>query len=400
MDNQENMQAASAHGADGDASIRPFRIAIPQADLDDLHDRLARTRWPDELSNVGWSRGVPLGYLNRLAEYWRTGYNWRAWEAKLNAFPQFTTTIDGQTIHFLHVRSPEPNALPLIISHGYPGSIAEFLNIIGPLTNPQAYGGDPADAFHVVAPSLPGFGFSTPVRDTGWEIGRTTAAFAALMSRLGYDRYGAQGGDIGAGVAGRLGGTEPEHVVGVHTNSDPGAMAAAGEYLPIPAHLTEAEKQRLDEQRRAWAEEKGYLALQQTKPQTLAYALTDSPAGQLAWIVEKFKAWTDEAAELPEDAVDRDQLLTNISVYWFTRSGASAARFLYETAHSSMGWFTPSNVPQGWAVFGANDLVRRVLDPEHKIAHWSEFTRGRHFAAMEQPDLLVGDVRTFFRQLR
>ena len=387
-------------GDRSDTTIHPFHVEIPQADLDDLHERLAHTRWPDELPGVGWSRGVPLGYLKELAEYWRTGYDWRAWEATLNAYPQFTTEIDGQNIHFLHARSPEPDALPLVIVHGYPGSIVEFLKIIGPLTDPRAYGGDPADAFHVVAPSLPGFGFSTPVREPGWDIGRTTAAFAELMRRLGYDRYGAQGGDVGAGVVGRLAGTEPSHVIGVHTNSDPGAMAATTEYMPMPTDLTEAEKKRLEEMRRSWGEGKGYLVLQQTRPQTLAYAITDSPAGQLAWIAEKFKEWTDAAAELPEDAVDRDQLLANISIYWFTRTGASAARLLYETAHSTLGWITPSNVPKGWAVFGANELVRRVMDPEHKIAHWSEFDHGGHFAAMEAPDLLVGDIRTFFRGLR
>jgi pimeloyl-ACP methyl ester carboxylesterase len=382
------------------AQIRPFHIEIPQADLDDLRDRLARTRWPDELPGVGWSRGVPLGYMKQLAEYWRSGYDWRRQEAQLNRFPQFTTTIDGQNIHFLHVRSPEPDALPLIIAHGYPGSIVEFMNIIGPLTDPRAHGGDPADAFHVVAPSLPGFGFSTPVREAGWEIGRTTRAFAELMGRLGYDRYGAQGGDIGAGVTGRLAATQPDHVVGLHTNTDAGALNLVGEYLPMPDHLTDADRAEVEERRSRWAEEKGYLVIQSTKPQTLAYALTDSPAGQLAWIVEKFKTWTDRAAGLPEDAVDRDQLLANISVYWFTGTGTSAAGFIYEANHSGLDWVAPSTVPQGQAVFGSEPLVRRVLDPDHKTAHWSDFEQGGHFPAMEAPELLVADVREFFRTLR
>jgi pimeloyl-ACP methyl ester carboxylesterase len=335
-----------------------------------------------------------------LAEYWRSGYDWRVQEAKLNEFPQFTTTIDGQNIHFLHVRSPEANALPLIIAHGYPGSIVEFMNIVGPLTDPRAHGGDPADAFHVVAPSLPGFGFSTPVREAGWEIGRTTRAFVDLMGRLGYDRYGAQGGDIGAGVTGRLAATQPDHVVGLHTNTDSGALNLVGEYLPMPDHLTDADRAEVEKRRGRWAEEKGYLVLQSTRPQTLAYALTDSPAGQLAWIAEKFKTWTNKKAELPEDAVDRDQLLTNISVYWFTGTGASAARFIYESFHSGLDWVAPSTVPQGQAVFASEPLVRRVLDPEHKTAHWSEFEQGGHFAAMEAPELLVADLRKFFRALR
>jgi epoxide hydrolase len=385
---------------DTSTQIRPFRIEIPRADLDDLRYRLARTRWPDELPGVGWSRGVPLGYIQRLAEYWRNGYDWRRQEAKLNQFPQFTTTIDGQNIHFLHVRSPEPDALPLIIAHGYPGSIVEFMEIVGPLTDPRAHGGDPADAFHVVAPSLPGFGFSTPVRETGWEIGRTTRAFAELMGRLGYDRYGAQGGDIGAGVTGRLAATQPDHVVGLHTNTDSGALNLVGEFLPMPADLTDEDRAEVEERQRNWNEEKGYLLLQSTKPQTVAYALTDSPAGQLAWIVEKFKAWTNKAAELPEDAVDRDQLLTNISVYWFTGTGTSAARFIYEGYHSGLDWVAPSTVPQGQAVFGSEPLVRRVLDPEHKTAHWSDFEEGGHFAAMEAPELLTADLRKFFSALR
>jgi len=383
--------------------IRPFRIMIPQADLDDLSDRLARTRWPDELPGVGWSRGVPLDYLRRLAEYWRGGYDWRAGEGELNQFPQFATTIDGQRIHFLHVISPEPDALPLIVTHGYPSSIVEFTRIIGPLTDPGAHGGDPADAFHVVAPSVPGFGFSTPVRQPGWEVSRTARAFAELMVRLGYERYGAHGGDIGAGVAGLLGATQPARVVGTHTLSDARGVALAGVYFPLPPDLDDADTQRLQERQRQWADAKGYLDIQSTRPQTLAYALTDSPAGQLAWIVEKFKEWTDEEAELPEDGVGRDQLLTNISLYWFTRSGASAARFIYEGAHGGPEWGsapTAEPAPQGLALFGGDDLLRRVMDPDHKIEHWSEFERGGHFPAMEVPGLLVGDIRAFFRRYR
>ena len=382
------------------AEIRPFRIAVPQADLDYLHERLARTRWPDEPPGVGWARGVPLDYLEGLAAYWADGFDWRAQEARLNQFPQHITTIDGQPIHFLHVRSPEPDALALLVTHGYPSSVAEFLEVIGPLTDPRAHGGDPADAFHVVAPSLPGFGFSTPLQRAGWESGRTARAWVELMGRLGYPRYGAHGGDIGAGISGDLGGLDPERVVGAHVITDPMALALL-DFLPAELDgLSEAEAASLRRLRQYGQDGRGYLQIQGSRPQTLAYGLTDSPVGQLAWIVEKFKEWTDPAMQLPDEAVDRDQLLTNVSIYWFTRSGASAAQFLYEAAHAVREWGAPAPAPTGFAVFGEGSLVRRVLDPEHKVEHWSEFDRGGHFAAMEAPELLVGDVRAFFRGLR
>src|SRR5262245_48090757 len=383
-------------------TIQPFTIAIPQADLDDLRERLARTRWPDEVPGVGWSRGVPLDYLKQLAEYWRSSYDWRQHEAKLNQFPQFTTEIDNQTIHFLHLRSREPDALPLILIHSWPGSIAEFMRLIGPLTDPRAHGGDAADAFHVVVPSIPGFGFSTPVRETGWTTGRIATAFAELMRRLGYERYGAHGGDIGAGVAGGLGAIDPDRVVGIHVTSDPPTAVSFAMFSGDPAAtpgLSEADKERVERMKQTALDGMGYLQIQTTRPQTLAYALTDSPIGQLAWIAEKFKEWTDSTAELPEEAVDRDQLLTNISIYWFTRSGASAAHALYESMHAQE-WGEEGPAPAGWAVFGADNIARRLMDPEHKIAHWSEFERGGHFPAMEAPDLLTGDIRAFFRGLR
>ena len=291
--------------------------------------------------------------------------------------------------------------MPLIISHGYPGSFSEFADIIGPLTNPRAHGGDPADAFHVVAPSLPGFGFSTPVGEPGWAVGRTAKAYAELMRELGYDRYGAQGGDIGAGVAGALGGIDPTHVVGVHVNSDPMAITWLLDNMPVDlSKLSESDRSAVDAIRARAAEGKGYLQLQSTRPQTIAYSLNDSPVGQLAWIVEKFEEWTDLAGKLSGPAVDRDWLLTNVSLYWFTESGASAAQFLYEAAHSGQDWGAPSPVPQGWALFAAQPVVRRLLDPEEKIAHWSEFDAGGHFAAIETPDLLVDDIRQFFRRFR
>ncbi|WP_204078773.1 epoxide hydrolase family protein [Planotetraspora phitsanulokensis] len=378
-----------------DTQINRFRIDVPQAQLDDLRDRLAATRWPDELPGVDWSYGVPVDYARRLAEYWRTGFDWRAAEARLNAFPQFTTHIDGQNVHFLHVRSPEPDALPLIITHGWPGSVAEFTKVIGPLTEPAAHGGEPADAFHVVAPSIPGFGFSGPTTETGWDLNRVAGAWAELMRRLGYHRYGAQGGDSGAVISPMLGRADSAHVVGVHVNG--GLGFPTGDPAEFEG-LTEAELARLgqyQDQDRA-----GYAVIQATRPQTLAFGLHDSPAAQLAWIAEKFKEWTDPARELPEDAVDVDQLLTDISVYWFTGTAASSARLYKETQKSWGKAAEYSPLPHGVAVFPGDPGVRRIAERDHKVVHWSEFDRGGHFAAMEAPELLVEDIRAFFRTVR
>jgi pimeloyl-ACP methyl ester carboxylesterase len=383
------------------AQIEPFRIDIAQGALDELGHRLAGTRWPAGLPGLGWSRGVPLDYLRDLTEYWRSGYDWRKQEALLNDLPQFTTSIDGQQIHFLHVRSPEPDALPLILTHGYPSSVVEFVDVIGPLTDPRAHGGDPADAFHVVTPSLPGFGFSSPLAGTGWESTRTAKAWVELMHRLGYERYGAHGADIGAGISGDLGIHDPDRVVGAHVATDPSALALLGGMLPEESDdMTVAQKRRLAALRAWEADGRGYLQIQSTRPQTLAYGLADSPAAQLAWIVEKFKEWSNPAAELPEDAVDRERLLTNVSVYWFTGTGTSAASFIYEAAHAERDWGAVSPAPIGMAVFAADEMMRYVLNPDGQIEHWSEFDRGGHFPAMEVPDLLVGDVRKFFRSLR
>jgi pimeloyl-ACP methyl ester carboxylesterase len=368
----------------------PFRVQIPQADLDSLHRRLADARWPAELPGVGWARGVPLDYLQELAGYWRTGYDWRAQEATLNRYPQFTTEIDGQRVHFLHVRSDRAGAKPLLITHGYPSSVAEFLRLIGPLVNP-----DDGQAFHVIAPSLPGYAFSTPLSATGWSMGRTARAWIELMRRLGYDRYGVHGGDIGGGVSGLVAGLDPEHVTGVHVVTDPLTAASVATFIPGLADRLDAadpvDKLALDRMAEFTAEGSGYLAIQNSRPQTIGYGLADSPVLQLAWIAEKFEAWTD----LP---IDRDQLLTTVSLYWFTGSGASAAHTLYEQAHSSE-WGTPPVVPQGFAVFGADATVRKLV-PAPPDAHWSEFERGQHFPAMEAPTQLAADLRTFFRPLR
>jgi epoxide hydrolase len=381
--------------ATAETGITPFRIDIPQTDLDDLRSRLDRTRWPDQLPGVGWHYGIPLEYVQQLAGYWRTGYDWRVHERRLNEFPQFTTTIDGQRVHFLHVRSPEPDALPLIITHGWPGSIVEFLNIIGPLTDPRAHGADPADAFHLVVPSIPGFGFSGPTHETGWNVNRVARAWDELMRRLGYPRYGAQGGDWGSAISRELGVAFPEHLIGVHLNM---LFPQGPSDLP---DLTNEEKARLQALQKFRSTGTGYSAIQSTKPQTLAYGLTDSPAGQLAWITEKFGEWTDDG--LPDQAVDRDQLLTNIMLYWVTATAGSSARLYYEAAHSGR-WGTPapSATPTGVAVFPRDIAppVRRLAELSNNIVHWSEFDRGGHFAAMEVPDLLTADVRDFFRPLR
>ena len=383
-----------------EAEIRPFRIEIPQGDLDDLLDRLDRTRWPDEIPGAGWDRGVPLGYLKELAEHWRTSYDWREHEAELNGFPQFATTIDGQNVHFLHVRSPEPGAFPLILSHGWPGSVVEFLDVIGPLTDPRSHGGDPADAFHLVIPSLPGFGFSGPTREPGWDSFRIAGAFAGLMGRLGYERYGAQGGDFGAFISPDLGRVAPDHVTGVHVNAATvGFIPFGGVDEATLSEFTEAEKVRFERMNRFLSEGNGYFQIQCTRPQTVAYGLTDSPVGQLAWIVEKFQEWSYPSAELPEKTIDRDRMLTNVMLYWLTAAGASSAHLYYESMHSS-NWPTPSAVPTGVAVFAEDIPIRRFAEQDNNIVHWSEFDRGGHFAAMEAPDLLTGDVRDFFRPLR
>ena len=373
-----------------DDGIRPFRIEIPQAEVDYLHDRLRKARWPGELPGVEWTRGIPLGYLKELAGYWRTQYDWRAAEAQLNSCPQFITEIDGQTIHFLHVRSERPGAKPLLITHGFPSSVAEFLSLIEPLASPDA-----GQAFHVVAPSLPGYAFSTPLSGTGWAMGRTARAWAELMRRLGYQRYGVHGGDIGAGVSGMVAGLDREHVLGVHVVTDPLTAANTATFLPGMADRLDendpADKLALDRMAEFRQEGSGYLAIQNSRPQTIGYGLADSPLLQLAWIAEKVHEWTD----LP---VDRDQVLTTVSLYWFTCSGASAAHTLYEQAHSS-DWGAPPAVPQAFAVFGADATVRKLV-PAPPGAHWSEFGRGKHFPAMEAPAQLAADLQAFFGPLR
>ncbi len=355
--------------------IKPFRIDIAQADLDDLADRLSRTRWPNEVADAGWDYGFPLARLKELAEHWRTRYDWREHEARLNELPHFTTEIDGQNIHFVHVRSAKPDALALILTHGWPGSFLEFLDVIEPLSRD----------FHLVIPSIPGYGFSGPTHERGWDAVRIARAWAELMRRLGYERYGAQGGDFGAGISLALGAVAPERVVGVHVNYLP--------TRPVPdadIQLSATDEARLDKVRQLMANRPPYQALQALTPQTIGYALTDSPIGQLVWIAERFAHWTD-----PRSQISDDRMLTNISLYWLTATAASSARLHHDVPR---GRPVPCQVPVGVAVF-AHDItqsVRPLAERLYDIRHWSEFERGGHFAAMEVPDLLAEDVRDFF----
>jgi pimeloyl-ACP methyl ester carboxylesterase len=384
----------------GGDDVRPFRIDVPQAQLDDLTERLARTRFAAPLPGDGWDTGVPVAYLRGLVGYWRDGYDWRAQERALNAHPHFTTAIDGQPIHFLHVRSPEPDALPLVLTHGWPGSFVEFLDVIGPLTDPVAHGGVAADAFHLVIPSLPGFGFSAPVTGPGWDTTRTAAAWAELMRRLGYHRYGVQGGDIGAGVSPEVARLVPDAVVGVHVNGTLGTPFHGPDEAE-QATLTDLERDRLARVDAFMNEEFGYIAIQSTRPQTLAAGLVDSPVGQLAWIIDKFREWTHPRAAAPDDVLDRDRLLTNVMIYWLTGTAGSAAYVGYA---QESGWGVPkepSGVPTGAIMFAHDVGVRRYAETENTITSWVDVPdRGGHFAALEEPALLVDDVRRFFRDLR
>jgi epoxide hydrolase len=378
--------------------IRPFRINVRQAALDDLMAKLDATRWPAPLPGDGWDTGVPTTWLRTLAEYWRSGYDWRAAERELGAIPQFITTIDGQNIHFLHVRSAEPDALPLVLTHGWPGSIVEFLDVIGPLTDPAAHGGDPADAFHVVIPALPGFGFSGPVTDGGWTTNRIARVWAELMRRLGYERFAAQGGDIGSSVSTELGRVAPDRVVGVHVNATNFLPP-----LPMPdeerATLTDLERDRVARVEAFMQEEFGYIAIQSTRPQTVGYALVDSPVALLAWIMDRFREWTHPRHTLPDEIIDRDRLLTNVMLYWLTSTAGSAAYVGY-AQHE--GWEPKANsgVPTGVIVFAHDVGIRRYAEREATIVRWTDVDRGGHFAALEEPRLLVEDVREFFRPLR
>jgi pimeloyl-ACP methyl ester carboxylesterase len=385
--------------AQSESGIRPFSINVPDAVLADLKARLKNPRIPDALQGEGWELGTDTRYLRELVDYWRDRFDWRAAERRLNAMEQFTTSIDGLTVHFVHRRAKQPNAFPLLITHGWPGSIAEFTKIIGPLTDPVAHGGQSADAFHVVMPSIPGFGFSDKPREPGWDPARIAALEAKLMARLGYTRYGAQGGDWGSIISTRVALADPDHVAGLHLNMCVGGAPAGGD--PNEG-LSAAERERLKARQAFQAEETGYQQIQGTKPQTIGIALNDSPVGLAAWIVEKFRTWCDCDGN-PETVFTKDELLTNITLYWVTETAASSARIYYESRHPLQP-APPGRVetPTACADFPKEIIwsPRRWLEPRFNITRWTELPRGGHFAAMEQPELLVEDIRAFFRDLR
>lgn len=375
--------------------IRPFRIQVSDAVLTDLRERLRNTRWPEAEPVSDWTQGAPLAWIQDICRYWAEDYDWRAREDRLNRFDQYITEIDGLDIHFMHVRSPHPQAMPLLITHGWPGSVVEFHKVIAPLTDPTAHGGNAADAFHVVCPSLPGFGFSGKPKTTGWGVDRIAQAWATLMDRLGYARYGAQGGDWGSAVTSSLGAQDPEHCAGIHITL---AMATkpqiAGEPSPEEARALAGIKHYAD-----W--DSGYSKQQATRPQTLGYGLTDSPAGQAAWILEKFWAWTDCDGH-PENILGRDELLDNLMLYWVTASATSSARLYWESFGGRRA-SRPVTIPTGVAVFPKEIVapVRAWMSKDFSnIRHWTEMPKGGHFAAFEQPELFVADVRAFFRTLR
>lgn len=376
-------------GLAASAAVHRYRVEIPQGDLDDLQARLERVRWPDELPGVEWSLGVPLGYVRELTDLWRTGFDWRAHETRLNGYPQFTTTIDGQRVHFVHVRSPERGALPLICTHGWPMSVFEYLDLVGPLCDPRAHGGDPADAFHVVIPSIPGVAFSGPTTEPGWNTRRVARAWVELMARLGYERYGAHGNDGGSQISPEVGRYDSERVAGVHVtqlfsfpSGDPAELV----------DLTDEDAAAL-----AFLEQftagggLAYNAYQSAQPQTLAYALQDSPTGWLAWVTQLFQR-----------SVEPDYILVNASAYWLTNTVGSSIRRYYDEAHAANARTEPTTTPTGVAIF-ANDFqsIRRFADRDHSnIVSWNRYDRGSHFSPHDAPDLLLDDIRQFFRALR
>jgi microsomal epoxide hydrolase len=380
-------------------AIRPFTIDIADDVLTDLNDRLARTRLPDQIPGTGWDQGANLAYVEELLAYWQDGFDWRAQERRLNEFDHFKTVIEGVDIHFIHQRSPVEGAMPLLLTHGWPGSFIEFANLIGPLTDPAAYGGDPADAFHVVIPSLPGYGFSGVPEETGFNPERMADVLAGLMERLGYDRYGAQGGDWGAIISRVLAGNYGDRLIGLHSNFITGGPPQGVD----PTEGVSAEEMALQRERAAsFADGRGYQSIQGSKPQTLGYGLNDSPAGLAAWIVEKFHGWSDNDGNV-ESAFTKDEMLTNITLYWVTGTITSSTRLYYESGN------TPSTRPVGFidVPTGAANFPKEILftprawaEARYNIVHWTVMPRGGHFAALEEPELLVDDVRLFFRGLR
>jgi len=382
--------------------MTPFRIHVPDAQLADLRRRLAATRWPEPETVPDWSQGVPLAYLQGLCDYWARGYDWRASEARLNALPQYRTVVDGLGIHVVHVRSPHPDALPLVVTNGWPGSLAEYLKVIGPLTDPTAHGGDAADAFHLVLPTLPGYGFSEKPTGTGWGVRRVASAWAELMRRFGYTRYGAHGSDWGNSVTTAIGQQDPGHVVGIH----PVPPIAAPDPSTFDT-LTEVERASVAALKRAQDSESGYSAEQSTKPQTIGYALVDSPAALCAWIAEKYWSWTDHDGDL-DRIITRDELLDAVMLYWLPGTGASSARMYWESFAQVSAWFTSSTVDTVDVPTGCSVFPKDVPRPSRRwaarrytnIQYWNELDRGGHFPALECPDVFVNELRTFFKLVR
>jgi microsomal epoxide hydrolase len=391
---------ASAEGQPDTEAIRPFTIEIADEVLEDLNDRLARTRLPDQIPGTGWEYGTNRAYMEELLAYWQDDFDWRAQERMLNEFDHFKTVIDGVDVHFIHQRSPEEGAIPLLLTHGWPGSFVEFTEIIGPLTDPAAYGGNAADAFHLVIPSLPGYGFSGKPTERGYNPERMGDVLAGLMERLGYDRYGAQGGDWGAIISRLLAGNYSDRLIGLHSNMiiagpPPGA---ADPNEGVPAEELERRRERAE----SFSDGRGYSAIQGTKPQTLGYGLNDSPAGLAAWIVEKFHAWSDNDGDV-ESAFTKEELLTNITLYWVTETITSSTRLYYESGNTpatrQVGYI---DVPTGAAIF-PNELFyapQRWAEASYNMVQYTVMPRGGHFAALEEPELLVDDIRAFFRGLR
>jgi epoxide hydrolase len=375
-----------------------FTVHVPDSVLEDLHERLARTRFPDQLSGAGWSYGTELGYLRELITHWRHHYDWRAQERALNAFDHFTTPVRGLSLHFIHARSKEPDALPILITHGWPGSVYEFHKIIGPLTDPAAHGGERTDAFHVVCPSIPGYGFSEAPRDPGFDIAQVAHTHAELMAQLGYTRYAAQGGDWGAAVTTQLARLYPERLAGIHLN-----MLLARPPQDRTAGLSQEELGWLQDASQHLKHGTGYYKIQSTRPQTLGYGLNDSPAGLAAWIVEKFQSWSDCDGEV-ERRFTKDELLTNIMLYWVTQSITSSTRLYCENVRSQTSFLAGGRieVPTAAAIFKRelSKTPRAWAEAAYNLQRYTVFPRGGHFAALEEPELLVQDLRAFFRPLR
>ena len=381
-------------------AIEPFKVAVPDAVLDGLRQRLARTRWPDEISGAGWGYGFNLAYLKELVDYWRTRFDWRAQEKRINSFPHFRATVDGVGLHFIYARGRGPNPLPLVLTHGWPGSFLEMLDILPLLTDPAAHGADARDSFDVIVPSIPGFGFSDRPSAPGMDTFRVADLWLGLMDALGYRRFGLQGGDFGANISSRLAFLHPDRVVGLHLNYIPGSYRP---YLEPGATLSPAEKQ-FQQDDDAWYDADGaYAHVQRTRPQTLAVAIHDSPAGLCAWIVEKFREWADCGGEV-ERRFSKDELLANVTLYWVTETFNSSTRLYLESPKRPLH-FGPGEritVPVGVARFPleAPFPTREWIERAYNITHWTDMPRGGHFAAMEEPALLAEDLRSFFRPLR